>query len=45
MSLWLLGLVIAGAGAAGGVVNALLTDNGFLLPKYVAADPARIWKP
>ena len=45
MSLWLLGLVIAGAGAAGGVVNALLTDNGFVLPKYVAAEPARIWKP
>ena len=45
MSLWLLGLVIAGAGAAGGLVNALLTDNGFVLPKYVVADPARVWKP
>jgi hypothetical protein len=45
MSLWLLGLVIAGAGAVGGLFNALLTDNGFVLPKYVDADPARIWKP
>ena len=26
-------------------VNALLTDNGFVLPKYVVADPARVWKP
>lgn len=45
MSLWLLGLVIAGAGAAGGLVNALLTDNGFVLPKSIDAQPARIWKP
>jgi hypothetical protein len=45
MSLWLLGLVIAAAGAAGGLVNALLTDNGFVLPKHVDADPVRIWKP
>src|SRR4029077_11563306 len=26
--------LIATAGALGGVVNALLTDNGFVLPKY-----------
>jgi hypothetical protein len=37
MRLWLLGLIIAGAGAAGGVINALLSDNGFALPQYVSA--------
>ncbi len=32
-SIWLMLFYILIAGAAGGVVNALLTDNGFLLPK------------
>jgi hypothetical protein len=45
MSLWVLGLIIAGAGAAGGILNALLTDNGFVVPKYVHAEDARVWKP
>jgi hypothetical protein len=45
MSLWLLGLIIAVAGGVGGVINALLSDNGFALPQYVNADTARIWKP
>jgi hypothetical protein len=45
MSLWGLGLIIIGAGAAGGIINALLTDNGFVVPKYVHADFARVWKP
>jgi hypothetical protein len=32
-SIWLMLAYVFLAGAAGGVVNALLTDNGFLLPK------------
>ena len=33
MSLWLMILIIFAAGAVGGIVNALLSDNGFILPK------------
>ena len=33
MSLWSILAVIGVAGAVGGAVNALLSDNGFLLPK------------
>jgi hypothetical protein len=33
MSLWSLFWAIVGAGAAGGLINALISDNGFLLPK------------
>jgi hypothetical protein len=29
---WVCALLILGAGAVGGVVNALMTDNGFVLP-------------
>ena len=32
-SLWLMLAFVALAGATGGVVNALMTDNGFLMPK------------
>lgn len=32
-SIWLMLLYVLIAGAAGGMVNALMTDNGFLLPK------------
>ncbi len=35
MSAWTCALLIALAGAMGGVVNALLTDNGFPLPRRV----------
>jgi hypothetical protein len=45
MSLWILAIIIAVAGAVGGLVNALISDNGFLLPSYVRADPARVLKP
>jgi hypothetical protein len=45
MTLWILGVIIAGAGAVGGIVNALLTDNGFVLPQYVNAPPARVLRP
>ena len=33
MNPWICALLIATAGAFGGVVNALVTDNGFLLPE------------
>jgi hypothetical protein len=45
VSLWVLAIIIVGAGAAGGLVNALLTDNGFLVPQYVEAQGARILRP
>jgi hypothetical protein len=45
MSLWVPGIIIAGAGWAGGLVNALLTDNGFHLPSYVHAESARVLRP
>ena len=32
-SVWIILLFIALAGAVGGVVNAIMTDNGFLLPR------------
>jgi hypothetical protein len=33
MDLWVLALVVGGAGAIGGLVNAFISDNGFVLPK------------
>ncbi|MBD2255510.1 hypothetical protein [Nostoc parmelioides] len=33
MSIWSLLLIIACAGAVGGLINALLSDNGFVLPR------------
>src|SRR4051812_25982149 len=41
MNPWLCALLITVAGAIGGVVNALLTDNGFILPRR----ERRIWCP
>jgi len=41
MSPWICALLIILAGAFGGVVNALLTDNGFVLPRKVH----EIWCP
>jgi O-antigen/teichoic acid export membrane protein len=40
----IIGLVFL-AGAIGGVINALLTDNGFILPKYEDASGNKIWRP
>jgi hypothetical protein len=34
MNPWICAVLIATAGGLGGVVNALLTDNGFALPQY-----------
>jgi hypothetical protein len=33
------------AGAVGGVVNALLTDNGFIMPRWEMVDTVRIFRP
>ena len=41
MNPWICACLIATFGALGGVVNALLTDNGFILPKRVG----RTWCP
>lgn len=38
-------LIICIAGAVGGLVNALLSDNGFLMPKWDDESKQRIWQP
>jgi hypothetical protein len=45
MSIWTLLGVIVAAGALGGAINALMTDNGFRLPKWEEVGGARIWRP
>lgn len=32
-------------GGIGGILNALFTDNGFILPKYEITKARRIWRP
>lgn len=44
-NIWLILLVIALAGAVGGVINALMTDNGFFLPRTEVADNVKIVRP
>lgn len=45
-AMWLMLLYVFLAGAVGGVINALMTDNGFLLPKHEDANGgARIFRP
>jgi hypothetical protein len=41
MNPWVCAALICVAGAVGGLVNALLTDNGFALPRW----ESRIWCP
>jgi hypothetical protein len=43
--MWLLLLYVALAGGAGGVVNALMTDKGFLLPTKETVDTLTIFRP
>lgn len=43
--MWMLLLYVAIAGAVGGVVNSLLTDNGFRLPKPEPAGNTTIYRP
>ncbi|HEY5286455.1 MAG TPA: hypothetical protein VIJ50_05065 [Solirubrobacteraceae bacterium] len=45
MSIWSLLAVIVVAGAIGGAINALMTDNGFTFPKTDTAGNARVWRP
>jgi hypothetical protein len=43
---WLPVVLAFGAGALGGVLNAVMTDNGFILPQFAAVqNNARIWRP
>jgi hypothetical protein len=41
MNPWICAVLITFAGALGGVVNALLSDNGFVLPRF----ESKIWCP
>jgi hypothetical protein len=45
MSLWTLLGVVFGAGAVGGVVNALLTENGFVLPRRDVVNGVFVFRP
>jgi hypothetical protein len=45
MSVLGLSLVIFVMGCLGGVVNALLSDNGFMLPKTIFSGEVYIWQP
>ena len=45
MFLWKYMTIIFAFGALGGVVNALLTDNGFILPKKEQQDNTKIIRP
>jgi hypothetical protein len=43
---WEAALAAAGAGALGGLANALMSDNGFVLPKNEATpDGSSVWRP
>ena len=41
---WITGVVVI-AGALGGVINALMTDSGFILPGRYNEGGKKIWKP
>lgn len=43
--LWLLLAIVCTAGAVGGLVNGLISDNGFLLPCMQEVDHLRIVRP
>ena len=45
MTILQLSLVIFGMGCLGGIVNALVSDNGFMLPKTISSADLKIWKP
>lgn len=44
-SIWIMLLAIFVAGAIGGLVNALTTDNGFLMPRQETVLEATIYRP
>jgi hypothetical protein len=43
--LWIALLVVFAAGMTGGVINALMSDNGFMLPRYESKDGTGILRP
>jgi hypothetical protein len=45
MWFWLITFAIVIAGASGGVINALLSDSGFIAPGWYEEAGNRIWKP
>jgi hypothetical protein len=45
MSLWLMLAVVAVAGAAGGLLNAYFTDNGFVWPRVESVGAFKITRP
>jgi hypothetical protein len=45
MYVWQMMLIIAGAGANGGVINALMSDNAFIMPKRENSDGTIIVRP
>jgi len=47
MTGWLPALLALTAGALGGILNAVTTDNGFIVPQFAQVDGggARIWRP
>ena len=45
MEFWMILIVVIVAGAVGGIVNALMSDNGFVLPKSADTDDGRIVRP
>jgi hypothetical protein len=43
---WLPVVLVFVAGALGGILNALITDNGFIFPTFATiSNGARIWRP
>jgi hypothetical protein len=45
MALWILLIIIFIAGGVGGVINALLSDNGFILPRPELFGDTQIYRP
>jgi hypothetical protein len=45
MILWLILVVVFVAGGVGGIINALMSDNGFIRPKWADTNNGRIWRP
>jgi hypothetical protein len=45
MTMWVLLLIVFLAGAVGGFINALLSDNGFILPRTEESGGKRIIRP
>ena len=43
--IWMIFGIIFFAGAVGGIINALLTDNGFVFPSFESASGTKIWRP